>query len=59
MLYREIIAVFSEIHVKHINTPRKKKRRIFFNADVVVNQITTCFKQLKREACIGYDWNRI
>ena len=44
MLYTEIIAVCSEIHAKHINTPREKKRRIFFNADVVVHQITTCFK---------------
>jgi hypothetical protein len=59
MLYAEVIAVCSEIHVKHINTPREQNVDFFFNADVVVHQITTCFKELKREAHIECVWNRI
>ena len=40
MLYREIIAVFSQIHTKHINTLCAKKAE-FVNAKLVVHIVTT------------------
>ena len=58
ILYREIITVCSEIHVKHVNTLSGQNVE-FFNVDVVVHQVTTCCKQLKREAYIERVWNRI
>jgi len=40
MLYREIIAVLSHIHTKHINTA-VWAIRIFVNVNVVVNVVNT------------------
>ena len=40
MLYREIIAVCSEIHTKHINTAVWAERRIV-NVKLVVHIVTT------------------
>ena len=40
MLYREIIVVCSEIHTKHINTPRGQKEE-FVNVKLVVHIVTT------------------
>ena len=40
MLYREIIAVDSEIHTKHINTLCEQNIE-FFNVKLVVDIVTT------------------
>jgi len=40
MLYREIIAVCSEIHIKHINTLRGKNVELL-NVKLVVYIVTT------------------
>jgi len=40
MLYREIIAVCSEIHTKHINTVRGQNVELL-NVNLVVHIITT------------------
>jgi len=40
MLYREIIAVCSEIHTKHINTVCEQDVE-FVNVEMVVNTVTT------------------
>jgi len=40
MLYREIIAVRSEIHTKHINTVCEQDVE-FVNVEMVVNIVTT------------------
>ena len=40
MLYREIIAVFSQIHTKHINTLCGQKVE-FINVKLVVHIVTT------------------
>ena len=39
MLYREIIAVCSEIHTKHINTVRAERRIV--NVKLAVRIVTT------------------
>jgi len=40
MLYREIMAVCSEIHTKHINTPCGQNVELL-NVKLVVNIVTT------------------
>ena len=40
MLYREIMAVCSEIHIKHINTVRGQNVELL-NVKLVVNILTT------------------
>jgi hypothetical protein len=40
MLYREIIAVCSQIHIKHINTPCGQNVE-FVNVKLVVHIVTT------------------
>ena len=45
MLYREIIAVSSQIHTKHINTPCGQNTE-FVNVKLVVNIVTTGLKGL-------------
>jgi len=40
MLYREIIAVYSEIHTKHINTPCGQNVELL-NVKLVVRIVTT------------------
>jgi len=40
MLYREIMAVCSEIHIKHINTLRGQNVELF-NVTLVVHIVTT------------------
>jgi len=40
MLYREIMAVCSEIHIKHINTVRGQNVELL-NVKLVVNIVTT------------------
>jgi hypothetical protein len=46
MLYREIIAVFSQIHTKHINTPCGRNVELL-NVKLVVHIVTTgCLKDL-------------
>ena len=42
MLYREIIAVFSEIHTKHINTLCGQNVELF-NVKLAVHIVTTGF----------------
>ena len=45
MLYREIIAVCSEIHTKHINTLCGQNVELL-NVKLVVHVVTTDFKEL-------------
>ena len=45
MLYREIIAVCSEIHTKHINTPCGRNGELL-NVKLVVHIMTTELKGL-------------
>jgi len=40
MLYTEIIAVYSQIHTKHINTPCGQNVQLL-NVKLVVNIVTT------------------
>jgi len=47
MLYREIIAVCSEIHNKHINTPCGQNVE-FVSVKMVVNIVTTGICMTKR-----------
>ena len=49
MLYREIIAVCSEIHIKHINTLCGQKVELL-NVKLVVNMVTTGCKELNKQA---------
>ena len=46
MLYREIIAVCSEIHTKHINTECKQNVE-FFKVKLVVHIVTTMCQNVK------------
>ena len=46
MLYREIIAVCSQIHAKHINTLCGRNAELL-NVKLVVYQITTGLKRVK------------
>ena len=46
MLYREIIAVCSEIHTKHINTLHGQNVE-FFNVKLVVHIVTTGLQRIK------------
>ena len=48
MLYRETIAVCSQIHTKHINTPCKQNVQLL-NADLVVHIVTTGRLRLKSQ----------
>ena len=47
MLYREIIAVCSQIHTKHINTLRGQNVELL-NVKLVVHIVTTGFLAIKR-----------
>jgi len=46
MLYREIIAVCSQIHTKHINTQCGQKVELL-NVRLVVRIVTTGFERVK------------
>jgi len=46
MLYREIMAVCSEIHTKHINTVCGQKVELF-NVKLAVNIVTTGLQRVK------------
>jgi len=46
MLYREIIAVCSQIHTKHINTLRGQNVELL-NVKLVVHIVTTGLKMVK------------
>jgi len=46
MLYREIIAVCSEIHIKHINTPWGQNVELL-NVKLVVHILTTGLQRIK------------
>jgi len=46
MLYREIIDVSSEIHIKHINTPCGQNVQLL-NVKLVVHIVTTGLQRVK------------
>ena len=46
MLYREILAVFSEIHTKHINTVCGQNVELL-NVNLVVHIVTTGLQRIK------------
>jgi hypothetical protein len=48
MLYREIIAVCSQIHTKHINTLRGQNVELL-NVNLAVHIVTTGFKGINYE----------
>ena len=47
MLYKQIIAVCSEIHTKHINTPCEQNVE-FLNVKLVVHIVTTKCQNVKQ-----------
>jgi hypothetical protein len=56
MLYREIIAVCSDIHAKHINTLCGQNVELL-NVKLAVHTVTTVLYRLLQEVgCGGMDW---
>ena len=51
MLYREIVAVCSEIHTKHINTLCEQNVELL-NVKLVVHIVTTTVYRVKDTPCI-------
>jgi hypothetical protein len=48
MLYREVIAVFSEIHTKHINILRGLNVEFVLSLDLVLYKVTTDLQTVNR-----------
>ena len=46
MMYREIMAVFSEIHTKHINTVRGQNVELL-NINLAIYKVATCYEILR------------
>ena len=55
MLYREIIAVCSQIHTKHINTLCGQNVE-FVNVKPVVHIVTTGLQEVKTENSTAHQW---
>ena len=55
MLYREIIAVCSQIHAKHINTLCGQNVELL-NVKLVVHIVTTGIQEVKTENSTAHQW---
>jgi len=53
MLYREIIAVCSEIHTKHVNTAVWAERRIFEPLHTVVYTVTSGLQKVEWRSSVA------
>jgi len=58
MLYREIIAVCSQIHTKHINTLCGQNVE-FMNVKPVVHIVTTGLHGVKRHTMKTHRWKQV
>ena len=52
MLYREIIAVCSQIHIKHINTLCGQNVELL-NVKLAVHVVTVGYKESRCEGCLA------